>query len=58
MAESAYTFDLIGCALRETRGADEVLTWHLKARPLFRKIPADDPFMDRDTFYTMAADIR
>jgi len=54
--ELAQVFELIGCALRETGRANEALAWHLKARALFeKKLPADHPFLDRNTLYTIAA---
>lgn len=54
--ELAQVFELIGCALRETGRANDALAWHLKARALFEKnLPADHPFLDRNTLYTIAA---
>jgi serine/threonine protein kinase len=54
--ELAQVFELIGCALRETGRANQALAWHLKARALFeKKLPADHPFLDRNTLYTLAA---
>jgi len=54
--ELAQVFELIGCALRETGRANEASAWHLKARALFEKnLPADHPFLDRNTLYTIAA---
>jgi eukaryotic-like serine/threonine-protein kinase len=54
--EFGQTLDLLGCALRELNRSAEAVARHEEARVrLEKQLPANHPFLDRNTLYRMAA---
>ena len=54
--ELGQALDLLGCTLRELREPEQALATHRTAREQFQKqLPADHPFLDRNTLYIDAA---